>query len=111
VKCARTACKNEKACCWHSQSWELYCVRCARRINEFNPGCVVMWVPDTRDGRDGKSLISSDGKFHLGRIQGRADDDCPKWIMRAFPDMRDLGDYHEVHYASEYIRNHFRPRF
>lgn len=37
-KCARTACENtHNIVCRHTQSGQLYCPSCARRINEANP--------------------------------------------------------------------------
>lgn len=39
MKCNRTVCNNPGTC-RHSQNGHLYCLRCARKINEYNPGLV-----------------------------------------------------------------------
>lgn len=41
-KCARRACSNTANVIFrHRQTGERYCPRCARKINEGNPGLVV----------------------------------------------------------------------
>jgi hypothetical protein len=41
TKCARTACKSTRNVrCRHTQTGRLYCPRCARAINDHNPGFV-----------------------------------------------------------------------
>lgn len=43
TKCARTACSaTRNVVCRHTHSGALYCPRCARKINEHNPGLVTM---------------------------------------------------------------------
>lgn len=41
IKCARSACESQNACCRHTENSNLYCPRCARGINETNPGLVL----------------------------------------------------------------------
>jgi hypothetical protein len=41
-KCARTACDRRRAVCKHTQTGKMYCVPCARAINEHNPGLVII---------------------------------------------------------------------
>ena len=38
-KCARTACQKEGAVCLHLLDNRWYCVKCARRINEYATNC------------------------------------------------------------------------
>lgn len=40
AKCARKACGSNYAACKHTQSGYYYCPKCARKINEANPGLV-----------------------------------------------------------------------
>lgn len=53
IKCNRTVCQNEGVL-RHTQNNALYCVRCARRINEANPG-LVDW-PSKEELVDGHQL-------------------------------------------------------
>lgn len=40
--CARTACDRQPATCFNNSTRWYYCVPCARKINEYNPGCCVL---------------------------------------------------------------------
>lgn len=44
MKCARFVC-HRKATCRHSQNGGFYCLPCARKINNFNPGVVEVPSP------------------------------------------------------------------
>lgn len=50
MKCRRTACQSDNAVCRHSQTGDMYCPRCARKINEHNPG-LVAWPVNTQEDR------------------------------------------------------------
>jgi hypothetical protein len=46
VKCARTACPATKnVVCRHAHDGRFYCPKCARKINEYNPGLVEIHAP------------------------------------------------------------------
>lgn len=40
LKCRRTVCENLDPVCRHTQTGEMYCVSCARKINNFSPDLV-----------------------------------------------------------------------
>lgn len=37
TECSVTVCKRTNACCRHRQTGDVYCPRCARKINDANP--------------------------------------------------------------------------
>lgn len=55
TKCNRTVCQNEGVL-RHTQNNALYCVRCARRINEANPG-LVEW-PSEEELKRRKAMLT-----------------------------------------------------
>jgi hypothetical protein len=52
--CSRTACRKTPATCRHTQTGRLYCHRCARAINEHNPGLVEIPPAPKRGKPDAK---------------------------------------------------------
>ncbi len=38
MKCNRTACQKEGATWWNPSTQAYYCTRCAKKINQYNPG-------------------------------------------------------------------------
>jgi hypothetical protein len=69
-KCNRTAC-DAHGCCVHTENGKLYCPRCARKINECNPGLVAfpkMNEPIEQrnlvvDGHNNEGLFAGDGEL------------------------------------------------
>lgn len=45
MKCARTRCPNTLAVCRHTDNGQLYCVPCARKINEYHATQVPPGTP------------------------------------------------------------------
>jgi hypothetical protein len=45
MKCRRKVCNSHNAICRHTQTNEMYCPKCAKKINQFNPG-LVEFPPD-----------------------------------------------------------------
>lgn len=57
-KCFRKACKSFHATCLHTHSCDFYCVKCARAINEHNPG-LVLWPMSRGLKGDGIEIIDA----------------------------------------------------
>jgi hypothetical protein len=57
AKCFRTTCAVQVATCKHSQTGEMYCPRCAHRINEHNPGLVLFPLRRDAEGIDLMNLM------------------------------------------------------
>ncbi len=47
-KCNRTACNTPVCTHYHIDTGELYCVKCARKINEYNPERQLMYLIGTQ---------------------------------------------------------------
>ena len=60
MKCYRTACNIEAhPLLKHSQNGQLYCIKCARKINDYNPG-LIPW-PDISSLMDGAAIRRANG--------------------------------------------------
>jgi hypothetical protein len=111
-ECSRTACSSDRAECWHSQTGRLYCVRCARRINDHNPDLVVMWRQDPRwppDELFKGSLVSTDGRFTLNLIIAPRGEGLPKYLLRRADTQAEGGSHHDRRSAAAYAAK-FYPK-
>lgn len=52
--CSRAACRQTPAPCKHTQTGDHYCVKCARKINEANPGLILIPTEYDRAHRQNK---------------------------------------------------------
>lgn len=66
-KCRRTACQSESnVVCQHYQTGEWYCVKCARLINQHNPGLVE--IPSMKNKLIASGPVVLTGVDHTSRV-------------------------------------------
>lgn len=89
MKCSRTACKQtEKIVCRHTHDGRMYCVPCARKINEHNtPGLGLVHIPPMV-----KLWIVDDDEYYRTAISEDFAEALPLGRAKAFKDLFETRD-------------------